>query len=74
MAEKTKNGWVAPISGWQTQARQKPAGILIDGGRGNVWLNYAGMGDAPRDGFELPSDPEMLRDIAEAIRRFADDL
>jgi hypothetical protein len=86
MPKKVRNGWVAPLPtslDFRMERQSKsgarrggafdnPSGIYIHGGQSvGVWLTFAGM-DRPPD-LQLPNDSNILRDVAAAIRAFADD-
>lgn len=77
MLSKTRNGWIAPkpdkcryiVNG------KHPTGVFIQYiPRAVTSLEYAGSGVEAGDGFELPSDPTFLRDIAAAINSLADEI
>ena len=52
-----------------------PSGVFLSGNKQGyrMTLEYAGI-NGELDGFHLPSDPEFLRDIANAIEMIADEI
>ena len=77
MANRTRQGWIAPKpSGCSYIVNgEKPTGVFVQYiPRGVTSLEYAGSGTAAGDGFELPNDPDFLRDIASAINLLASEI
>lgn len=85
MAHKTpRGGWIAPYSEQDKHPvierkdgkdkKHYPTGIYVHGRYSvGVWMSYAGI-DSSIESFLLPSDTNILRDIAEAIENIADDI
>jgi hypothetical protein len=79
MAHKAQNGFIAPfVEGHDFTVEHKgdtyaPSGIFVHGGfREGVTMDYAGI--TAWSSFKLPTDVKMLKDVADAISRMADDI
>ncbi len=83
MPQQMTNGWIAnfpPNSDFEVIEHRKgkdishrPTGVFIHADWQRVYLNYAGI-HAPLVRFQLPLEPEVLRDVADALRELAADL
>jgi len=86
-AIKTSQGWVASLPkklrfSVIQEARKNPknpiehlpSGIYIHGTHSETYLNYAGLNDSSWSTYMLPSNRDVLYDLADAIRQYADDL
>jgi hypothetical protein len=84
MAHRAANGWIAPMPeelefsvqayGRRRELRgreHRPTGIFVHEGN-RVYMDYAGVTSYWT--FELPSDPDFLRDVADALRKLARDI
>ena len=82
MVHRAANGWIVPLPealGFSIPVHRPtriiegrehhPTGVFIHGSQ-RVYLNYAGV-DGCYWEFDLPNDPEFLRDLADGLRKVA---
>ncbi len=75
MPKKVRKGWVAPIDpemGYTTDNGKKPTAIYVHGDiYWRAYLAHAGIDDG--EVFEVPGNTDFLRDLAAAIKAYADE-
>ncbi|WP_375455496.1 hypothetical protein [uncultured Methylobacterium sp.] len=84
-AHKAANGFIAPFPGDADftivehgkrgkETTHRATGVFIHGdSMAGIYMNYAGISSAWST-FELPNDPDLLREVAAAIELMADDI
>lgn len=82
MARRTKSGFHVAMGDFTLQQHPKlpqknPTGIYISMGRPRLFLHYTYADpkeDASEPSFQLPRDPSVLRDLADALSRGAQEI